>query len=124
MRPHTLILIEASVIAFCAGLMFIARRRGRPFDAITLWAMSMGIAVVGLLLMVVPANEFITNDVAVALLLAATGNAWTAARRFSDLPPRLHRAVVLAERKIARADRKSTRLNSSHEDLSRMPSSA
>ena len=41
----------------------------------------------------------------------------------SDLLPRVHRVVSLLKRWIL-GDRKSTRLNSSHTDISRMPSSA
>jgi len=86
--------MEAAVIAFCGVLMFIARGRGRPFDAITIWSLSMAAAVAGLLLMVAPAPEFVTRDLSSALLLLATGNAWSAARRFSRRTLLPHWAVA------------------------------
>jgi signal transduction histidine kinase/ActR/RegA family two-component response regulator len=94
MRPHTLILMEAGVVAFCSALMFIARGRERDCDAITIWAIGMASGALGLLLMVVPAPEFVTNDLAIALILSATGIAWTAARCFAGSPLVPHWALA------------------------------
>jgi signal transduction histidine kinase/ActR/RegA family two-component response regulator len=55
-------------------------------DAITLWAIGMVLTAIGLVLLVAPAPAFVTVDLATGFLLVATGNTWTAARRFAGKP--------------------------------------
>jgi signal transduction histidine kinase/ActR/RegA family two-component response regulator len=91
---HALILMEAGVGAFCGVLMVIARQRGRGWDGITLWALALITAAAGLLLLLAPAPAMVTNDVAKALVLVASGTVWLAARRFSDRPLLPHWALA------------------------------
>ena len=83
MHPPVLVILEAIVVLQCGVLLFIARDRGPGVDPITWWSLGMFVGAIGLVLLIVPAPRFVTNDAAIALVIVSAAFAWIAARKFA-----------------------------------------
>jgi signal transduction histidine kinase/CheY-like chemotaxis protein len=88
----SLYIIAAVIAGFCSLLLFVTGRRDRGMDPLTWWAVSMALTALSLLTAataptVFPALRFVSDDVAVELLLLSAGASWIAARAFAGRPP-------------------------------------
>jgi signal transduction histidine kinase/ActR/RegA family two-component response regulator len=83
LHPPLLVVLEAITVLQCGVLLFIARSRGPGIDPITWWSIGMFISAAGLVLLILPAPRIVTNDAAIALVVAGVSFAWVAARKFA-----------------------------------------
>lgn len=85
----TLLSITVLVVALSGGLLILAQAGRRDSRPIGMWGAAMLLGALGLLLVALgPGTAWLSDEVGVAAILAATAVSWTAARVFAGRPPR------------------------------------